>query len=413
MRHFAKILILVFATLSFAQFSPDTSQWYQIIFAHSNLCLRPTNAQLGNNVVIEQTTIDSKDTTQLWRFKASTTPGYYYITNKNGKVMNVCGTTAGSSVVTTGNYKADNQKLRLTQSAFFGTYFISDYRSVKSATNMTFDAKGGCTTPGTKVQIYTKNACVYANQVVRLQPVGSTSRLVFWNTLGSATEITQSKVGLNGICKGGSFVPGKFGNAYQATVLQDTLVSFPETVLSADSGCIEFWAKLTGYSGDWQGGYNPGLFLTRIGTNLQFTYNDGAGNNGLCGTFGGNPDIVSATGGRQWSFEDALGDVSAWHHYALVWNNKGIKQLGNVPVETVPWPDNVITMQLCRSAIFLDGVLKSNQWTDYAVPFPTPQATNKLYLVFNEYKKFQGAVAIDNIKAWSYSKVDFSDRFVE
>ncbi|NPV02055.1 MAG: hypothetical protein HPY53_11810 [Brevinematales bacterium] len=230
-----------------------------------------------------------------------------------------------------------------------------------------------------------------------------TSQLLFWCKFESKLSIDTPEIGPSGICSNDSFGPGKYGNAYVADSSEKYGVVFPKSIIPPTQGCIEFWGKLTGCSGNIS--YNTYFFNAGDGStditkkkqwNMVITYNDGWGFGGLasrCANGGaGTGDYGSYT------YEGILGDPTAWHHYALVWSSTGV-------------PGSSYNMQ-----IFLDGVKHGDCLVDY-VPitydpyiFNAP-LTNNFFLLWTWEPN--GTVAIDNLKIWNYPKVNFSDRFTE
>ncbi|WP_315859265.1 MULTISPECIES: FG-GAP-like repeat-containing protein [unclassified Cyanobium] len=131
-----------------------------------------------------------------------------------------------------------------------------------------------------------------------------------------------------------------------------TAVSFPKEVIPIEAGKIDFWAQLSGFSGeiDW-GARDPFLFtLTdgQSGWGVGFAGNNGNGDGGLVGGAGSGVGNHTGTGDfGYWTYEDVLGAglVDEWHHYVYQWNEDGIPGLGDR-----------------KLAIYVDGVLNSNRW---------------------------------------------------
>src|SRR5207253_2584500 len=108
--------------------------------------------------------------------------------------------------------------------------------------------------------------------------------------------------------------------------------------MRARRGTIELWARLgPEFDGTIEGGGGdqPALFeLSTIpsrgaGYIVYFTDNDGAGGGGLVGHAGvTNPDATNTYGGND--YDDVLpGTVHRWHHYALVWDARGLPGVGD------------------------------------------------------------------------------------
>lgn len=129
------------------------------------------------------------------------------------------------------------------------------------------------------------------------------------------------------------FITIFFGNVKaQVITTPKTAVSFPKGVIPADSGKIEFWAKLEGFSGiiPW-GGTMPYFFMIMDGVttySIGFNGNDGIGNGGLVGS-AGNYSVGTGTWDDTWTYEKIFGEgkVSEWHHYTFIWNRNGIPGL--------------------------------------------------------------------------------------
>ena len=222
--------------------------------------------------------------------------------------------------------------------------------------------------------------------------------LTLWNKLGSQTEIEQSEAGPNGTFLGGSFSPGMFGNGFTADYTQDNLVTFPAEVINLDAGTIEFWAKLTDYPTDLPWGRYP-TFLGIEQPEIPFAWvihlngNDGLGNGGLC-AYAGSAGTGAGTGEYgSWTYAQVLGagHEADWHHYALVWDKRGLPGLNHSFV------------------LYLDGVLNTQRWFERP-GWPTSiEGTVKLI----ESWASQGSVTMDNLKMWNFAKNDFADRFQE
>jgi hypothetical protein len=221
--------------------------------------------------------------------------------------------------------------------------------------------------------------------------------LVLWNGLGSRDEIGASRVGAAGIYKGGSFGDGKFGGAFVAAHNEPLMVTFPADAMTADAGCIEFWARLNDFPRELAWGQNPTLMRLRASDNqfiLHLNGNDGNSRGGLCAQAG---PIGGCGTGRYgaWTYEQVLGagKVGQWHHYALVWDKKGIDGVANGNR---------------RVAIFLDGVLHASEEGNASAAMPSMDGA-VLELFYNQHVG-QGSVSFDNLKLWNYAKTEFSDR---
>jgi len=155
-------------------------------------------------------------------------------------------------------------------------------------------------------------------------------QLILWNTLDSAEAVTNSVVGMDGVFNNvgdARFVPGVSGNAIRAkpiasienpgafqVTLPLTAVSFPADLISVPAGRIEFWAKLSGFTGaiDWNS--QDLAFFAQSGDQrsmgMGFAANDGGGGGGLIGTGGSGSGMGASTGafGSHWTYESILGE---------------------------------------------------------------------------------------------------------
>lgn len=234
------------------------------------------------------------------------------------------------------------------------------------------------------------------------------AEVLLWNRLGSDAEVVASEIGPGGTKTGGYFVPGpfpSFGHAFENAAPGQQLLQFPgAAALSNAKGTVEFWAKLTGALSSPPG--SGGLHLISalpanppaLGLRIGFVGNDGCGGSGLFGTFGVATDAVchgvvdTAVSG---TLDQILGDRSAWHHYAIVWNKDGIAALGGRKVY-----------------LFLDGSQVNTPYLQDRSPWGIIPSDSRFALA-----AFFGAsnmsIAVDNLISWDDVRTDFSDRFNE
>lgn len=216
--------------------------------------------------------------------------------------------------------------------------------------------------------------------------------LVLWNGLGSQAEIEDSFVGLDGSYLGGQFTSGKVGGAYIVNYNENELVRFPYQVVPTEEGTIEFWAKLTNVPAVLRWGENPSLIKivdsAGTGFGVHLNGNDGAGGGGLCGRASFRYTACTGRYGT-WTYAQVLGDVNAWHHYALVWSKTGL--LGNSQLHT---------------ALYLDGQFNSTYWYTGGGAGFIPLLDGELVLNFNQHLS-QGTITFDELKIWDYAKREF------
>ena len=157
------------------------------------------------------------------------------------------------------------------------------------------------------------------------------SELLYHCTFDDAQSIEHPATGPAGTFLGGEFVLGKKGRALLVKAgTHAAEVPFP-TGLMQPQGCIEFWGKIPGATKEstFPDGGNPQFFAMGVGkwvnTFVKYTSNDGMGTGGLHADLPGSAYVSTLP---SWSgsarYPDFLGDPSAWHHYALVWSEKGL-----------------------------------------------------------------------------------------
>jgi hypothetical protein len=164
------------------------------------------------------------------------------------------------------------------------------------------------------------------------------------------------------------------------------------------------WAKLNNFpSNPFDSAtlifYGPPFALPQFHWRLGFGSNDGCAGSGLFSTVGVATDpfcsglVDAATGYR--SFDSILGDRAAWHHYAMVWNEAGIAELGGR-----------------KLYIYLDGHLQETP--DYHDGSPWNTFPNGSRIAVTYFYNISGAsIVVDNLIIWDDVKADFSHRFNE
>lgn len=152
-----------------------------------------------------------------------------------------------------------------------------------------------------------------------------------------------------------------YGQVDPYVTVPTTAVSFPKDTIPTAAGTIDFWARLSGFSGPLPGDQGT-LFLflihdgsTKSSYEMGFVPNDGLGSKGLTSKVGsifgtGSSDFFT---GPDNTFEDVLGagGLNAWHHYTLKWNENRLAGLPGYPD-----PESQ------RLALYLDGALSSTSW---------------------------------------------------
>ena len=257
---------------------------------------------------------------------------------------------------------------------------------------------------GMRVMLLAALMCI---SVCPLQSIAA--GVVLWNKLGSDAEITHSEVGPGGEKSFGNFTPGPFPSFGQAFVNSDPnpyayALTFPaESVISKSKGTVAFWARLNNFPSALFDFITPLASVASaapaLGWRVGFGSNNGCGGAGLYGTVGvaknaycsGLVDTATQSG----TLDSILGDRAAWHHYAMVWNETGIPQLGGRKVY-----------------LYIDGKLKTTPYYHDGSPWGSIPGGSHFALAY--YVNIQGAsVAVDNLVVYDYVKTDFSDRFNE
>jgi PEP-CTERM motif len=178
-----------------------------------------------------------------------------------------------------------------------------------------------------------------------------------------------------------------------------TAASFPADVMPVTAGTIDFWAKLSGFSGNIPVGGVDGPYLFMINNNLTnytvgFNANDGSGNSGLVGIAGS----AFQTGSGGSTYENVLGTgaVDTWHHYTLKWDQSG---LAGLPSYLDPGSQKV--------AVYVDNILRSVSWhiadgTQGTFPALPGVATLNLITNAQDFSSFPPGVriAIDEFKVF-------------
>ena len=234
------------------------------------------------------------------------------------------------------------------------------------------------------------------------RPPTPLARLVYHNTLDSADAVVHPVIGATGTCGNATFVDGKVGSALYVPA-DSNVANLPlPNGLPVSRGCIEFWAKLQEGKTTFRDCGDP-IFLRVICANdavssftIEFNANDGGGRGGLCG---GLPGLYMTSEGfsyvKYFSNYFTEGNVSDWHHYALVWNVDGIATINGNP----------------RSALLVDGksIAQTNgdgAWDNEAFLTSVSQPFS---MTFSKPGTSDGKspFTIDELKIWDSDKTTF------
>ncbi|MHC1777718.1 MAG: T9SS type A sorting domain-containing protein [Lentimicrobium sp.] len=233
--------------------------------------------------------------------------------------------------------------------------------------------------------------------------------LVFYCTFDNVNAITNPVAGPGGTFNANpqtNFTTGQVGNAYLAIYNESDLVSFPKEIIPPDRGCVEFWGRLFDMPEyvNYNWGFCPAFFRTsNEGESrymVEFNGNNGHEGAGLCGragttVTGQEGTTATVSWGEYQSFSSILGDVNAWHHYALVWDIDGVPGVSK-------------SLQ-----VFLDGIPVGKCDAPYfaanycPLVAMTPTIGDVKIITF---QMNQGSVAIDELKIWNYAKTQFIEQ---
>ncbi|OAI05959.1 hypothetical protein A1353_09690 [Methylomonas methanica] len=221
-----------------------------------------------------------------------------------------------------------------------------------------------------------------------------TGNVVLWNKLGSTAEVTNSEVGLDGSIMGNSYAyePAKFGNGYVRKALWNW-IEFPGQIMTslAQKGTISMWVvpKVTqpqpydygvfGLVGHPYSGQQDSFFLY---------WGDGVTGQGF---FGGiaSTNIMTSLEPRQF-----VAQIGAAFHAAIAWNVNGIDGGSD-------------TLRVYRDGQLISA--SSAQWNPATIPASGFVLGSEAESDGNSYDKY----VVDNVVAYDYAKIDFSDRFIE
>ncbi len=159
-------------------------------------------------------------------------------------------------------------------------------------------------------------------------PTTQPPNLLYSCSFDDAQSVERPAAGPSGVFLGGSFVPGKKGNALRVEKDKAAFeAALPKGFLGPE-GCIEFWAKIEGDDPRYVDGGDP-LFFSLFDergavTLLQFAANNGFARGGLGGAIASWPFGTVAHWAGGMPYEGVLGpDWADWHHYAMSWKAGG------------------------------------------------------------------------------------------
>lgn len=235
----------------------------------------------------------------------------------------------------------------------------------------------------------------------------SSEGLIFHCTFDSLESVQKPAVGPAACYNKATLAPGKEGNALRTqTYTPQAAYDLPPNFLGK-AGCIEFWAKILKQNSSVGWGGDPRFFSIRDKVTgapffmIDIVSNNGGGNSGFA-TWSLPGNFASISGMRSLTYQELFdkGSWRDWHHYAIVWDDSGIK---GIPEEGR------------RAALFVDGK-------------PTPCArfdaqnakelerliatSSRLSFTYDpdqdHERQTKSPFLIDEFKIWNYAKTEFN-----
>ena len=228
------------------------------------------------------------------------------------------------------------------------------------------------------------------------------SGLIFHCTFEDEASFSNPAIGPSGTFKGGHIVPGIIGNAlFIPAHTSCGVFNLPEKFLG-EAGTIEFWgnvSKIRAPLSKLGSRFFEILALSKCGEISQdWNSNNGSGGSGLTFRVDGLSPMVTGSFFAGPSNPRFLRPPSGWHHYAVIWDVKGIK-LDSEPDKRysaiVMFDGNcILTVPFTpewKGPTNLDG--KSTLF------FPNREDEMPYYTKDDCF--------IDEFKIWNYAKTDF------
>lgn len=233
----------------------------------------------------------------------------------------------------------------------------------------------------------------------------NTDGLVFHCTFDSPEAIEHPAVGPSGHFDAGEIVPGKIGQSLRVLPrVVSARFEFPPLPEMIAGGCVEFWAKIENDRDYFTDGGDPRFFdLVFEGGKspfvLQFASNDGCGMSGLALYAGGIPFASSPHCGSS-DYKTILGNSDRdWHHYAVVWDEKGVGESN----------DTFVSVLVDGKPVKMHG----NNNANVAKRLSTHFSSNAFGLHFSRHAvnsipfNAKSPYLIDEFKIWNFPKTDF------
>lgn len=234
---------------------------------------------------------------------------------------------------------------------------------------------------------------------------GNDDGLVFYCTFDDEAAITSPAVGPHGIFHKGEFHEGKNGRAlYLPAHTSGAKFAIPEGTIGS-AGTIEFWAKV-GDNGTFSDGGCPRFFQIYLSEprgeiSQDWNVNNGNGGSGLTFRLDGLHAMASSHSveysdyNRSSYRRTSLTPPQGWHHYALVWDAKGVGPSANY-----------------SAIVYMDGQHVLSTPLNPEWQGPTRLNGGATLFIPNREDEMPGyarrAYAIDDFKIWNYAKTDFN-----
>lgn len=234
----------------------------------------------------------------------------------------------------------------------------------------------------------------------------SSDGLIFHCTFDSLESVQKPAIGPAACYNKATLAPGNEGNALRAqTYTPQAAYDLPPNFLGK-AGCIEFWAKILKPNPSVGWGGDPRFFTLSSKTTgdtfsvVDIVSNNGGGNSGFATwTLTGN--IASIGGMRSLTYQELFdkGSWRDWHHYAIVWDDSGIKG---------------ISEEGRRAALFVDGKLTPCAKFDNRNTAELERliaSSSRLSFTYDpdqdHERQTKSPFLIDEFKIWNYAKTDF------
>ena len=247
-------------------------------------------------------------------------------------------------------------------------------------------------------------------RAIRLTPSthrpDGTSGLIFHCTFDDAEAVSCPAIGPRAIFNKARFMDGKFDQAMSVRRYSPEAAFDLPPHFFGKAGCIEFWAKILKQNPSVGWGGDPRLFSVRDTATgdpffmIDIVSNDGRGDSGFA-TWSLPGNFASISGMRGLTYQELFDKDSwrDWHHYAIVWDDSGIK---GIPEKGR------------RAALFIDGKLTPCAKFDNRNTAELERliaSSSRLSFTYDPDQDHElqtkSPFLIDEFRIWNYAKFDF------